>query len=91
MAAIFDYAQAQNTVSNIESLKTRLNQTLNEIDNLIKSNVNNDNVWNSDSSTDFMAGWTKYAEESFPAYLNSFEVQIKNITMALNTYSSTEA
>ena len=70
MAATFDYAQAKNTINKIEDLKSRLNSTLNEANDLIKKNVNNDNVWNSDTSSQFMMDWTKYADQSFPEYIS---------------------
>lgn len=90
MAATFDYAQAKNTMNKIEDLKSRLNSTLNEANDLIKRNVNNDNVWNSDTSAQFMTEWTKYADQSFPEYISSFETQIRHITTAIDTYASTE-
>ena len=91
MAANFNYGQARATMANIEELKTKLNNTLNEADSLIKSNVNNDNVWNSDTSSQFMNEWTKYAENNFPTYIATFETQIRNINTALDTYAGTES
>lgn len=90
MAANFDYGQARATLTRIEELKTKLNNTLNNANDLIKGNVNNNNVWNSDTSSAFMTEWTKYAETNFPAYINTFETQIKNINIALETYTSAE-
>ena len=90
MAANFDYQQAKNKINNIEQLKARLSNVLNEADNLIKNNINNDNVWNSDASQAFMREWSKYAENSFPAYINSFETQIGHINSVIETYTTTE-
>ena len=64
--------------------------TLNNANDLIKANVNNDNVWNSDTSSAFMVNWTKYAENNFPTYISTFETQIRNINTALETYTSAE-
>ncbi len=91
MAANFDYAQAKASITRIEELKTKLNNTLNNANDLIKANVNNDNVWNSDTSTQFMTNWTKYAESNFPTYISTFETQIRNINTALETYTSAES
>lgn len=90
MAANFDYERAKTTMANIEQLKTRLNSTLNELDSLVKRNVNNDNVWNSDTSNAFMNEWTKYSENNFPTYIATFETQIRNINAALDAYAGTE-
>lgn len=88
--AKFDYAKAQETINNITELKSRLNTTLSNADDLIKSNVNNEEVWDSDTSSRFMNDWVKYAEQSFPSYLKTFEAQITKIQTAINEYQQAE-
>lgn len=88
--AKFDYVKAEETINNISSLKSRLNSTLSSANDLIKSNVNNEEVWDSDTSSRFMNDWTKYADESFPSYLKTFEAQITKIQTAINTYEQAE-
>ncbi|MBQ2640221.1 MAG: hypothetical protein IJF92_05645 [Bacilli bacterium] len=88
--ATFDFGKAKQTMAEIDSLKTKLQNTLNAADDLIKANVNNDNVWNSESSSSFMADWNKFSSNSFPKYIAEFNVTQKNLGLALDTFYHVE-
>lgn len=88
--ATFDFGKAKQTMAEIDSLKAKLQNTLNAADDLIKANVNNDNVWNSESSSNFMADWNKYSSNSFPKYISEFSATEKNLELALNAFYNVE-
>ena len=88
--ATFDFEKAKKTIAEIDSLKSKLQNTLNSADDLISANVNNDNVWNSETSEDFMRDWKKFSSESFPKYIAEFNTTESNLRLALSTFSKVE-
>lgn len=86
----FSFDELNRIKENISNDSEELNSTLKELDNLIKSNIGNVDVWDSQKATEFLNNWNDFSNEKFPVFEQSFKSQINILDTAIKSYKEAE-
>ena len=79
-----------STINEINELTALTKSSLNNMDNLIKDNINtNKGIWDGESASIYLKEWEKISEE-IPELVEIFEKQAKNLLVTINEINLTD-
>ncbi len=83
------YSEIETKLTRIQELTTEIEKAVNEMDALVKENVNNESVWKGTSSSAFITKWEEFSA-TFPNFVSAFRKQGVNVANILTGLQAAE-
>ena len=86
----FNYAELTKIKNDISNDANSLSTKLSNFSELIADNVNNKDVWDSETSHTFKKDWDTFETEGFPEYKATFNKEVSTLESFINAWQQAE-